>query len=76
MSEMRQIRGFHGIALVTAGNTNCTKLVTSAGYGLLDDLTTTLKLGLVYTVFNEMVVGKAAEITVEYTPIGTVIKIR
>ena len=30
----------------------------------------------VYTVFNETVVGEAAETTVEYTPIGTIIKIR
>ncbi len=38
--------------------------------------TRTYSVKPVYTVFNETVVGEAAETTVEYTPIGTIIKIR
>ena len=38
--------------------------------------TRTYSVKPVYTVFNETVVGGAAETTVEYTPIGTVIRVR
>jgi len=42
----------------------------------MDNHTHTYSVKPVYTVFNETVVGEAAETTVEYTPLGTIIKIR
>jgi len=38
--------------------------------------TRTYSVRPIYTVFNEKVVGEAAETMVEYTPIGTIIRVR